>query len=71
MKPKNFRKKLTLNKKTIANLNNGKMQGVLGGGTVNCCTVNDPTCPWTCPYRRCFPYKTETTCIECCPLSPP
>jgi natural product precursor len=57
MKPKNFSKKLILNKKTIADLNNKKMKDVLGGGTM----------PWTCPYPRCFPYKTETTCVECCP----
>lgn len=58
MKPKNFSKRLILNKKTIADLNNKKMKDVLGGGD---------TVPWTCPYPRCFPYKTETTCLECCP----
>ena len=31
MKPKNLEKKLVLNKKTIANLKNEKMNNVLGG----------------------------------------
>jgi len=32
MKTKKFSKKLTLNKKTIADLNNGEMKNVHGGG---------------------------------------
>jgi natural product precursor len=64
MKTKKYRKKLILNKKTIADLNNKKMNAVLGGGIE---TKKGDTCPWTCPYQYCFPYKTETTCIQCCP----
>jgi hypothetical protein len=34
MKSKKFEKKLSLNKKTISNLNQGAMKGVRGGGTL-------------------------------------
>ena len=55
MKPKNFNKKLNLNKKTIADLNNGEMNNAHGGipcpvtqtcGGTGCCptlATCDPT----------------------------
>ncbi len=79
MKTKKLSKKLVLNKKTIADLNIKKMNDVLGGVPAtkngNTCvgdtcvgdTCVGATCPWTCPYQICFPYKTETTCVQCCP----
>jgi hypothetical protein len=56
MKTKNFSKKLTLNKKTIASLKGKDMQGVNGGATdpsnnpYVCCipkTFMPPLCPFT------------------------
>jgi hypothetical protein len=38
MKMKTFLKKLVLNKKTIANLGNGDMSDVKGGGSKDLCT---------------------------------
>ncbi len=66
MKAKKLSKKLVLNKKTIADLNIKKMNAVLGGKTIKGYTCVGDTCPWTCPYEICFPYKTETTCEQCC-----
>ena len=48
MKSRSFSKKLTLNKKTIVNLNNGEMTAVQGGlpqsttavSVTNCCLCN-------------------------------
>jgi hypothetical protein len=53
MKTKKLRKKLTLNKNTIANLINTDMQKVRGGfGTDGCCTM--PTgCQETCNPAVC------------------
>lgn len=57
MKPKMFNKKLFLNKKTIANLVNGEMNGVYGGAkcdtfttTCNPCAFIESYCggPATC-----------------------
>jgi hypothetical protein len=56
MKPKNFRKKLNLNKKTIVNLKNGEMNAVQGGipqsttavSITNCCLCNGSKTPFTC-----------------------
>jgi hypothetical protein len=56
MKTKNFSKKLTLNKKTIASLKGKDMQEVNGGATnpsnnpYVCCipnTIMPPLCPFT------------------------
>jgi natural product precursor len=49
MKTKKFNKKLNLSKNTIANLDNGKMNGIKGGIT------GDTRCPWTvCEYTKCI-----------------
>ena len=55
MKQKMFDKKLSLNKKTIAHLDNGEMKEVYGGDrpdTHNSCAVpNNPSC--LCSARTC------------------
>jgi natural product precursor len=49
MKPKKLDKKLTLNKMTIARLDNHEMKGARGGGT------SRPTqCRMTTCYKTCF-----------------
>jgi hypothetical protein len=57
MKSKNFSKKLTLNKNTIADLNMDKMRGVYGGkdappiretDQVTCCLAITGCCPTEC-----------------------
>jgi hypothetical protein len=69
MKSKNFHKHLTLNKKTIANLNNGEMHGVHGGGDslgTICCNPTDKSlcnCP-TDPSLVCP--ATNDTCRTNC-----
>jgi bacteriocin-like protein len=60
MKTKTFSKKLSLNKKTVANLNDKEMQGIYGGETLELtvcitrCGVSDCAC-------------TFTRCSDCCP----
>jgi hypothetical protein len=56
MKTKNFKKRLTLNKKTIANLNNGELAQAKGGGLTPSC----PTCETCLTYCSC-------TCETCVP----
>ena len=55
MKQKMFDKKLSLNKKTIAHLDNGEMKEVYGGGLAptgtSCTAPNDPSC--LCTQRTC------------------
>jgi len=77
MKPKKFSKRLSLNKKTIADLNNGQLDNVKGGLTQNPCpgTVDCPF-SYTCPSgglrgQCCEPYSEDTclrfscdTCLE-------
>lgn len=48
MKPKNFGKKLFLDKRTIANLNDKNMKDVLGGVTGPDTTCNDTRLVNTC-----------------------
>jgi hypothetical protein len=58
MKTKDFKKRLTLNKKTIANLNNGQLAQAKGGiQTISCDTCD------TC--------ETCETCYTYCPPCPP
>jgi len=59
MKKKTFGKKLSLNKKTVADLEHKDMQGVYGGATgLTDCITN---CASVCP--RCM---TATRCSDCC-----
>ena len=65
MKPRNFERRLSLNKKTISNLNNGQMGNVNGGGP-------GPTafpCEFTVHYTYCGTCPTEpptcNTCVTC------
>ncbi|MCU0284964.1 MAG: class I lanthipeptide [Acidobacteria bacterium] len=53
MKPKNFSKKLMLNKKTVVHLDNNEMNGANGGAVtytqdVNCLTYGKNSCPTAC-----------------------
>ena len=82
MKPKKIEKKLFLNKKTIAHLNNGQLREVKGGDTTvtldTCqtyCSCTCETCVWTitgcyCPtgHRKCDTYicVVTETCPEIC-----
>lgn len=60
MKPKDFNQKLTLNKRTIADLNNGEMDNLRGGGPF---TDDD----YTCFYITCL---CETSPFKCCTGNP-
>lgn len=64
MKTKDFKKKLTLNKKTVANLSNGQLGHVKGGcveGTTSCLTRR-----LTCDTCTCFiTCETCVTCVTC------
>lgn len=61
MRTKSFRKKLNLNKKTIANLGTDKMSRVNGGGEESLSFIpNCYTCE-TCPTDTC----PTNTCDEC------
>jgi hypothetical protein len=67
MKSKKFQKKLSLNKKTVADLNPGAMNGVRGGGTVTSvnvvCIPTALVCTVTC---TCPTINTcETYCGTC------
>ena len=64
MKTKSFSKKLTLNKKTIANLRNDEMNGVHGG--LRPCTRIDPTCERAClTDETCWPYSCSCVTYDC------
>lgn len=52
MKKKSFNKKLTLNKKTIVDLENTEM-GDAKGGVNSMDTYCETRCP-TCPFMSCF-----------------
>ncbi|NIM16489.1 MAG: hypothetical protein GTO45_31135 [Candidatus Aminicenantes bacterium] len=63
MKTKTFKKKLVLNKKTIADLNNGQLGKIKGGKTgptqlISVCVCQVPTenqtCPDTCDTCTCI-----------------
>lgn len=60
MKPQKFNKKLTLNKKTISNLQNEEMRAVYAGGT-----TGTPIC-WKSCDGTCF---TCDPCTDNCTLS--
>ncbi len=77
MKTKKFGKRLGLNKKTIANLNNGEKGHVFGGGpetnaTGDICLATC-TCPPTifiCTDRPTCAYTCALTCPETCNTCP-
>ena len=76
MKTKKFEKKLALNKKTVANLNNVQLSNVKGGGVI----PSDPgfaclptfetcgTCAATCDtcFTECVTCVTCVSCQETC-----
>lgn len=55
MKTKNLSKKLTLNKKSIANLDNNGMNAVKGGESAYC--GDTVTCHTLCDQLSCIPHK--------------
>jgi hypothetical protein len=61
MKTKKFKKKLSLNKTTIATLGNGQMSEVQGGDTGYSECVCADTKPNTCPPQTCL----TCTCLNC------
>lgn len=70
MKTKKFSKKLLLNKKTIADLNNVKLKNVPGGGHdtvyITCppCIVTDDGCTYSC--ETCNPATySGNPCLPC------
>jgi hypothetical protein len=61
MKPKKFQKKLTLNKKTIADLSNGQLGKIKGGALTlptRCRCVDSVDVCWV-------PTEAPETCITC------
>jgi natural product precursor len=62
MKTKKFAKKLALNKRTIASLNNGEMNKVLGGTTDPHRTCGCPLDTANCTPNTCDP---GTVCASC------
>ncbi len=68
MKTKTFKKKLTLNKKTIADLTSGKLSHVKGGllKTDPPCLVRitEETCPVTGCGNTCFSEGLEYICCS-------
>jgi hypothetical protein len=64
MKTKNFNKKLTFNKKTVADLNNLQLGRVMGYGTgVEPNLLTDYTCIATCPAT--CDVSCNGTCVTC------
>jgi natural product precursor len=61
MSPKQFSRKLILNKKTIANLNNGEMNNVKGG-TVPTSGITKCTVYLPCNYPTYYPDSCGTFC---------
>jgi hypothetical protein len=62
MKTKNFEKKLTLNKKTIANLNRGQLAQARGGGeTTSCYTCDTCLTYCSCTCETCVPTGIDPT----------
>ncbi len=59
MKTKSFGKKLLLNKKTVANLENKEMQGIYGGAT-------EKTICFSACVTDCLGCDTRTRLSNCC-----
>jgi hypothetical protein len=57
MKQRNFSKKLSLNKKTVANLGKEEMTGIHGGDSLPKCVSTNLGCPFTAgyPFTVCDP----------------
>jgi natural product precursor len=66
MKTKKFEKKLSLNKKTIANLNNGDMKHLQGGIKPTGCT-----CPFCRVTENSLCPTAAITCQTCDTKAPP
>ncbi len=75
MKTKKFSKKLALNKKTIADLNNGQLGRIKGGRTFTTCApelctegeCQTPACTETCDTQCWFTLCGGYTCYPKCP----
>lgn len=69
MKTKKFYRKLALNKATVANLNDLKMQGLMGGAPLTSFESPD-RCGTKCPTGVCCPILTigftECETLDCC-----
>ena len=66
MKTKKFDQKLSLNKKTIAHLQDGAMQQAKGGDTGACYTSGVILCMYYCPTNRVeCPSAPWTNCTAC------
>lgn len=63
MKTKNFNKRLSLNKKTVVNLNHGEMKNVQGG---------EPECAFKITYQVgscptvCYTMNSDKSIVVCC-----
>lgn len=64
MKRNMSKKKLSLNKNTIVNLDQNNMYGVNGGGTMTCTTCPTFTCNprWCEPTTACPAETADDTC---------
>lgn len=63
MKTKKLSKKLSLNKLTIADLENDEMLNVNGGATITTCQCPPSvSCPWV---ETCQPICTDSELITC------
>ena len=63
MKSKRFNKKMVLNKKTVANLNNGEMREVNGGNQIcpDKITYQAGSCPTVC-----YTMNSDKSIVICC-----
>jgi hypothetical protein len=75
MKPKKLKKKLSLSKETIANLNSEVLRNVRGGVVVvtDPCPVTGKTdCDTNCIHSECYHYSCAAGCtVTCEPCVPP
>lgn len=66
MKPKKFTKRLALNKKTIADLNSGQLDKVIGGFSPIPCPGSEETCLLTCRTCTCDTCPSDGLRYACC-----
>jgi hypothetical protein len=71
VKPKNFKRKLNLNKKTVVDLNTGEMKNVFGKGALKSQTITGCDCVVIClePTYTCETCNGVTCIGETCPTS--